>query len=83
MSPSSPDILITLVLPDLETTSEDIFIYPTFPMEGESADINILVWNRGERDAEEVEADIYIWYSTGTLEQVASTIFPIIAAHDA
>ncbi|NOZ67934.1 MAG: hypothetical protein GXP46_01490, partial [Deferribacteres bacterium] len=80
-SPPSGEIKVmfdTTPLPDLETTEEDISVYPLYPQEGEKAAINVLVRNISGAGARDVDVDIYIWDSSGNLGLVSSGNIPYI-----
>jgi len=82
---SQPSEEITVIydislLPDLETTEDDIYIYPVFPVEGEEAAFNVVVWNNGQADAQDVGVDIYIWDAAGGLELLKSDTIPYITS---
>ncbi len=77
----SDEILVTFDAsgtPDLVVTEDDIYIYPVYPLTGEQAAVNVVVRNTGGSEAENVDADIYIWDSSGGLELVKSVIIPYI-----
>jgi hypothetical protein len=65
-------------MPDLETTDDDIFIYPSYPTTGEQVSINIVVWNTGQFEARDVDVDIYMLDSYGNIELLKSENIPYI-----
>jgi Tol biopolymer transport system component/fibronectin type 3 domain-containing protein len=69
----------TSLLPDLEVTADDIFVYPSSPLEGDEVAIIVVVRNRGAVTAKEAEVDIYLFDATGVLEQVASDTLPSLS----
>lgn len=80
-SSPSGEIIVTFdtsLTPDPETTEDDIFIYPLYPLDGEKAAIHVIVRNRSKVKAKDVDADIYIWDSTGNLELIKSENIPEI-----
>jgi len=82
-SPSSDEISVTFstnLMPDLETTADDIFVYPQYPKPGEEAAVYVTVRNKGGADADDVEADIYLLDSEGNLGLVQSAEISHIAA---
>ncbi len=83
-SPRSEQILLLLdpeSLPDLETTTQDIFIYPAMPIAGQEASLSVLVWNHGAVAAKDVDVDISIWRSDGTFAVAESTTIAVIDAY--
>ncbi|MEW6214430.1 MAG: PKD domain-containing protein, partial [Nitrospirota bacterium] len=70
----------TSLMPDMETTMDDILIYPPYPMAGEELAINVVVWNKGQVEVRDVDVDIYLWDSSGNLELLKSEKIPYIAA---
>ena len=68
----------TSLTPDLETTEDDIFIYPLYPSDGEEIAIDVFVRNISRAVAKDVDADIYIWDSSGNLELIKSESIPYI-----
>ena len=71
------------LLPDLVAAPDDIYIYPAVPVTGQQIAINAVIWNRGQAEAKDVEADVYIWDSAGNLELVKSVNIPSIASGSA
>ncbi len=69
-------------LPDLSVNEGDIYVYPAYPLTGEEAAFNIVVWNKGQTDVADVEVDAYIRDAAGGLELVKTEIIPSIAAED-
>ncbi len=76
-------ILNTENMPDLEISDSDIYIYPTSPVEGEEVVINLVIWNRGEADANNVEVDLYVWDSSGEMDLLKTESIEKIPAHSA
>ncbi|MEM7828535.1 MAG: DPP IV N-terminal domain-containing protein, partial [Candidatus Aenigmatarchaeota archaeon] len=75
VSQPSDEIIVAFeigLMPDLETTTEDIFIYPPYPIAGEDVAINVVVRNKGQTDVRDVDVDIYLWDSSGNLELLKS-----------
>ena len=58
--------------PDLEATTDDIFMYPPYPIKEDDVTITVMIRNKGQVEAEDVEVDTYLWDATGDLELVAS-----------
>jgi Tol biopolymer transport system component/flagellar hook assembly protein FlgD len=69
------------LMPDLETTTDDIYIYPPYPITGEEVAINVVVWNKGQLEVRDVEMDLYLWDSSGNLELLKSEKIPYIASN--
>jgi len=63
-------------LPDIEILTDDIYLYPTVPVEGQQLSMNIVVWNRGQSEATDVGADVYMQDAGGNLERIKSVIIP-------
>ncbi|MDH3976294.1 MAG: Ig-like domain-containing protein [Deltaproteobacteria bacterium] len=83
-SNSSDSISVLLdvgLLPDLVTTVEDISYYPDAPVDGEQISVMVDIWNKGGSDAFNVDADIYMWDSSGSLELIKSAVIPHIPPH--
>ncbi|MEW6003366.1 MAG: Ig-like domain-containing protein, partial [Nitrospirota bacterium] len=83
VSPTSEEISViydTSLMPDLETTPDDIFIYPPYPIAGEDVVINITVLNKGQVDVRDVDVDIYLWDSSGNLGLLKSDRIPYISS---
>jgi hypothetical protein len=75
MSPPSDEIAVifdTSRMPDLEVTTDDIFIYPSSPIAGDEAMIDVVVWNQGRTEAKDLDVDIYLWDSGGRVELLRS-----------
>jgi hypothetical protein len=41
--------------------------------------VDVIVWNRGEKEVREVDVDIYLWDATGRLERVKAEKIPYLA----
>ncbi len=67
-------------LPDLETTGEDIYIYPPYPVAGEEMTLNVVVWNKGYVDVKDVDVDVYLLDAEGNLELLKSENIAFIGA---
>jgi len=65
-------VLDEKMVPDLETTVDDIYIYPPYPIDGEDVMINVFVWNKADVDVENVDVDVYIWDADDNFELVTS-----------
>ncbi len=65
-------------LPDIEILTDDIYVYPTVPVEGQQLSMNIVVWNKGQSEANDVAADVYIQDATGNLERIKSVSIPLL-----
>ncbi|HWR57513.1 MAG TPA: CARDB domain-containing protein, partial [Thermodesulfovibrionales bacterium] len=80
--PSDPISVIfdSSLMPDLEIDADDIFIYPPYPKPGEQVAITVTIKNNGGSEARNVEADIYLMDSTGSLRPLHSETIPVIAA---
>jgi len=79
----SDEIIVYLdpsMLPDLEVTDDDIFIFPAAPLEGQGTVISAPVKNIGSFDLEDVDASIYVLDATGRLELAKSATIPYLAA---
>ena len=82
-SPSSDEIFVlfdTSRYPDLEVTSEDIFIYPSSPLQGEETALTVGIRNRGQGEARDVNVDVYLWDSHGNMELLRSETFSHLAS---
>ncbi|MBI4691488.1 MAG: DPP IV N-terminal domain-containing protein [Nitrospirae bacterium] len=79
-SPGSEGISVTFdasLIPDVEVTTDDIVIYPSYPMPGQDAAINITISNKGQVEVNNVDVDVYMLDSSGSLtlletEQISS-----------
>ncbi|TAN41053.1 MAG: hypothetical protein EPN25_05690 [Nitrospirae bacterium] len=71
-------ILETSQLPDLETTTDDIYLYPAVPLAGQTLAINVVVWNRGLLAAMDVQADLYVTDFQGNMSLLKSVVIPSI-----
>ena len=81
-SQPSDEISVTFetdLLPDIEILSGDIYLYPPVPVDGQQLLMNIAVWNRGQTEANNVAADVYIWDATGNMQRIKSVIIPTLA----
>lgn len=76
-------IFDTNLMPDLEITKGDIFVYPPYPTSGKDVAIYISAWNRGKVEVKDVKADIYLLDSSGNLELLKSEDIPYIAPDSA
>jgi len=65
-------------LPDLEVAGDDVFIYPAYPLEGQDALVNLVVWNRGDSALRDVSADVYLWDSLGNITLIKSVTIPFL-----
>ena len=72
-------IFDTNLMPDLEITSGDIFIYPPYPVAGKDVAIYVAGWNRGKAEVKDVKVDIYLLDSSGNLDLLKSENIPYIA----
>ena len=70
-------------LPDLSVSAEDVYLYPTAPIAGERMSINAVISNAGQRDAVDINADLYVWNALGQLQLLKSERIPLIAAGSA
>jgi len=68
------------LMPDLEITIDNIFIYPPYPMAGEEVAINVVVLNKGQEEVRDVDLDIYLLNSSGNLELLKSEKIPSITS---
>jgi len=83
VSDPSDEILLlfdTGLLPDLEITTDDVFVYPPYPISGEDVLISVDVRNKGGVEARDVNVDIYLGHPDGELEILASRTIPSIAS---
>ncbi len=83
VSPSSDPISVvydTKLMPDVEVTEGDIFIYPPYPFPGRDVAINAVVWNRGQVEVKDVDVDLYLWDAAGNLTLLKSERIASIAA---
>ncbi|MBI5075032.1 MAG: PD40 domain-containing protein [Nitrospirae bacterium] len=69
----------TSQLPDIETLADDIYLYPAVPVDGQQLLMNIVVWNRGQTEAINVVADVYIQDAFGNLERIKSVSIPLLS----
>ncbi|MBA4373988.1 MAG: hypothetical protein C0402_14150 [Thermodesulfovibrio sp.] len=69
----------TSLLPDLEITADDIYLYPLISTAGEQLAMNIVVWNRGFTKAENAAVDIYLSDSKGNIDLLKTVIIANIA----
>jgi len=60
------------MVPELETTVDDIYLYPPYPIDGEDVMINVFVWNKADVDVENVVVDLYIWDAADNFELLTS-----------
>ncbi|MEW6571053.1 MAG: CARDB domain-containing protein [Nitrospirota bacterium] len=81
VSLSSTDVSVIYdisLMHDLEITDDDIFVYPPFPVSGEQVSVNIFIRNKGQIKAEDVDVEIYLLKSSGTLELLLSERIPFM-----
>lgn len=69
----------TSMLPDLAISTDDLSLYPPFPIAGEQPAINAVVWNTSSKDIQNVDVDVYVWNALGQLELLKSETIPTIA----
>lgn len=84
ISPFSDEISVVLdknTPSDLRLSSDDIIIFPAFPLAGEKVSIGANIWNKGIAPVKDVAVDIYIWNSIGVLEKIRSENIPEIPAN--
>ncbi len=77
----SDEISVTFdasVLPDLEITTDDIYLYPLVPVAGQQLGMNLVVWNRGPIKAEDVEVDVYLSDAGGNIDLLKTAIIAAI-----
>ena len=83
VSPSSDPISVvydTKLMPDVEVTAGDIFVYPPYPLVGKDVAINAVVRNRGQVEVKDVDVDLYLWDASGNLTLLKSERIASIAA---
>jgi len=83
ISPGSDSINIiydTSQMPDVEVTTDDIYLYPPYPLTGKDVALDAVVWNRSKVEVKDVEVDLYLWDSIGNLTPLKSSHIPSIAA---
>ena len=79
VSPFSEEISVgfdSTVVPDLEITAEDLFIYPATPIAGEEVKITAIVKNKGPMEMADVKVDIYLWDYSGNLQLLKEANIP-------
>jgi Tol biopolymer transport system component/flagellar hook assembly protein FlgD/fibronectin type 3 domain-containing protein len=67
-------------LPDLVITENDIYLYPPVPIDGQEVAMNIVVRNIGKSAALNVEAEVYVMDSAGTMKLLKTETFPSVSA---
>ncbi len=70
----------TLMMPDLAVTSDDVYLYPPYPIAGERMAVNAVVWNPSQMDISNVDVAVYIWNALNQLELLKSETIPVITA---
>lgn len=58
----------TYAMPDMEVKSDGILIYPSYPLVGEKVIIDIYVSNKGKIAVNDLDADVYLYDSSGNLD---------------
>ncbi len=59
-------------LPDLSVSSDDVYLYPPYPIAGQQMAVNAVVTNVSPVDATNVDVSVYIWNALGQLELLRS-----------
>jgi len=67
-------------LPDVLISTEDVSLYPPYPIAGEYPAINAVVKNVKQKDVQNVDVSMYIWNALGELELLKSETIPTLAA---
>ncbi len=76
VSPSSDEITVafdTSLMPDMEITTDDIFVYPPYPIIGGQVSINVVVRNKGQVGVRDVGMDVYLMNPSGNIQLLNSS----------
>ncbi len=68
------------LMPDLSVSSDDIYLYPPYPIAGQQMAINAVVRNTSQVDAANAEVAVYVWNALNQLELLKSETIPVLAA---
>jgi hypothetical protein len=64
------------LVPDLDITPDDIFIYPAGPIAGEEAGIAVAVRNKSQTSVTDVDVEVYLWDAGGNVRLLKSEKIP-------
>jgi Tol biopolymer transport system component len=84
MSAPSDEILVVYdasLTPDLEVATEDLFVYPPYSLEGQTATVTAFIKNEGEVEVNDIDIDVYLWDPQGSITLLKSETIPVIAAN--
>jgi Tol biopolymer transport system component/flagellar hook assembly protein FlgD/fibronectin type 3 domain-containing protein len=70
----------TSTSPELSLSSDDVYLYPPYPIAGDQMSVNAVVTNASQTDIQNVDVAVYIWNALGQLELLKSETIPFLEA---